>query len=205
MAASVLVAVGDVQPLLDKVIARAASIEVGTGMGAIIDRGSLDRISSAIAHAEKEGAKVVVDGRGKHPEGKEYAEGTWIGPTIIDHVKPEMEIRNTEVFGPVLTIVRVPTLRDAITLQHQSQYGNAASVFTTSGAVAQFVAENAHAGMIGINVGVPVPREPFSFGGTADSKFGMGDITGHSGVEFWTSIKKITRKWQAQPDTSWMG
>ena len=174
-------------------------------MGAIIDKGSLDRITAAIGKAEAEGAKVVVDGRGKRPEDAEYKQGSWLGPTVLDKVSPDMEIRHTEVFGPVLTVVRVPTLKDAIALQHQSAFGNAASVFTTNGAVAQYVAENARAGMIGVNVGVPVPREPFSFGGTQESKFGQGDITGHSGVEFWSHIKKITRKWQAQPDTTWMG
>ena len=205
MAASVLVAVGDVDRLLTRVIEKAASIAVGEGMGAIIDKGSLERIESAIAKAEKDGAKVVVDGRGKHPASAEYAQGSWIGPTVIDKVTPDMDIRHTEVFGPVLTIVHVPTLKDAIALQHQSQFGNAASVFTTNGAVAQYVAENAHAGMIGVNVGVPVPREPFSFGGTQDSKFGQGDITGHSGIDFWTHTKKITRKWAAQVDATWMG
>jgi len=205
MAASVLVAVGDVDPLLERIFERARSIEVGASMGAIIDQGSLERITAAIGKAEAAGAKVVVDGRGKRPADAEYKQGSWLGPTVLDRVSPDMEIRHTEVFGPVLTVVRVPTLKDAIALQHQSAFGNAASVFTTNGAVAQYVAENAHAGMIGVNVGVPVPREPFSFGGTQESKFGQGDITGHSGVEFWSHIKKITRKWQAQADTTWMG
>ena len=105
----------------------------------------------------------------------------------------------------MLAIVRVPTLRDALALQAESTYGNACSVFTTSGAVAEFVAEHATAGMIGVNIGVPVPREPFSFGGTKASKFGQGDMTGESGVELWTNLKKITRKWEAQPDATWMG
>jgi malonate-semialdehyde dehydrogenase (acetylating)/methylmalonate-semialdehyde dehydrogenase len=104
----------------------------------------------------------------------------------------------------VLTIVRVASLAEAIAVENGNPYGNACSVFTTSGAVAQRVAEQAHAGMIGVNVGVPVPREPFSFGGIQESKFGQGDITGPSAVEFWTQTKKITRKWAMQKDGNWM-
>jgi malonate-semialdehyde dehydrogenase (acetylating) / methylmalonate-semialdehyde dehydrogenase len=205
MAASVLLAVGDVDHLVQKIIARAASIQLGTGMGAIIDQGSLDRISSAIAAAEQAGAKLVLDGRGKRPEGDEYKGGSWLGPSILDHVSPSMDLRTREVFGPVLAIVRVPTLREALAVQHDCAYGNACSVFTTTGSTAQYVAHNAHAGMIGVNVGVPVPREPFSFGGINDSRFGQGDITGPGGVEFWSQQKKVTTKWAVQPDTTWMG
>jgi malonate-semialdehyde dehydrogenase (acetylating)/methylmalonate-semialdehyde dehydrogenase len=115
-----------------------------------------------------------------------------------------MDCAQREIFGPVLTIVRVPTLSAALEVENASPYGNAASVFTQSGAVAQYVAEHARAGMIGVNVGVPVPREPFSFGGIGESKYGHGDITGPSGVEFWTHIKKITRKWTSRSDGSWM-
>ncbi|RYE92429.1 MAG: aldehyde dehydrogenase family protein, partial [Myxococcales bacterium] len=139
------------------------------------------------------------------PAADEYRGGTWVGPSILDRVDPASELRHTEVFGPLLAIVRVPTLREALEVQRSSRFGNAASVFTTSGAVAQHVAEHASAGMIGINVGVPVPREPFSFGGTKDSRFGQGDITGQGGVELWSTVKKITRKWAVQSDTTWMG
>jgi malonate-semialdehyde dehydrogenase (acetylating)/methylmalonate-semialdehyde dehydrogenase len=98
----------------------------------------------------------------------------------------------------------VKNLEDALALERSSAYGNACSVFTTSGAVADFVAQNATAGMIGVNIGVPVPREPFSFGGTKDSKFGAGDITGVGGVEFWSQRKKVTSKWALQSDKNWM-
>ena len=104
----------------------------------------------------------------------------------------------------MLTIFRVPTLEAALALQSETPYGNAQSVFTTSGAVARFVAERSEAGMIGINVGVPVPREPFAFGGTKQSRFGQGDITGKPALELWTQTKKITSKWQLQSDASWM-
>ena len=205
MAASVLLAVGDVQHLIDRVVDRASRLELGTGMGAIIDRGAVSRIEAAVGAGAAAGAKLLLDGRGKRPAGDEYREGSWVGPSILDHVDPASELRHTEVFGPLLAIVRVPTLREAIEVQRSSRFGNAASIFTTNGAVAQLVAEQASAGMIGVNVGVPVPREPFSFGGTKESRFGQGDITGQGGVELWSTVKKITRKWAVQTDTTWMG
>ncbi|MBN1210168.1 MAG: CoA-acylating methylmalonate-semialdehyde dehydrogenase [Myxococcaceae bacterium] len=204
MAASVMVAVGDVQPMIDEMVRRAAALEMGPGMGALIDRASQERLEAAIAKAESEGAKVLVDGRGKKPSGAAWAGGNWLGPTILDNVRPEMGAAQKELFGPVISIVRVPTLSAALELQHASPYGNAASVFTTNGAVAQHVVENARAGMVGVNVGVPVPREPFSFGGINDSRFGHGDITGQGGLDFWSYQKKVTRKWTARTDGSWM-
>jgi malonate-semialdehyde dehydrogenase (acetylating)/methylmalonate-semialdehyde dehydrogenase len=98
----------------------------------------------------------------------------------------------------------VPTLEAALALEHGNTYGNATSVFTSSGAVARAVAERSSSGMIGVNVGVPVPREPFGFGGTKRSKFGHGDITGPDAVDFWTDLKKITVKWMLQTDATWM-
>jgi len=204
MAASLMVAVGDVQPIIDEMVRRAASMEVGPGMGALIDRASQERLEAAIAKAQSEGAKVLLDGRGKRPSGAAWAGGNWLGPTILDDVRPEMEAAQKELFGPIISIVHVPTLTAALELQHASPYGNAASVFTTNGAVAQHVVDTAKAGMVGVNVGVPVPREPFSFGGINDSRFGHGDITGQGGVEFWSYLKKVTRKWTARTDGSWM-
>ncbi len=115
-----------------------------------------------------------------------------------------MRIAREEVFGPVLAIVRTRDVDEALAVENASPYGNAASVFTESGGVARYVMERASAGMVGVNVGVPVPREPFSFGGIGESKFGHGDITGESGIEFWSSLKKITRKWTVQHDATWM-
>jgi malonate-semialdehyde dehydrogenase (acetylating)/methylmalonate-semialdehyde dehydrogenase len=204
MAASVMVAVGDVQHIIDEMVRKASALEVGPGMGALIDRASQERLEAAIAKAQSEGARVLVDGRGKKPAGAPWAGGNWLGPTILDNVRPEMEAAQKELFGPIISIVRVPTLTAALELQNSSPYGNAASVFTTNGAVAQHVAETSKAGMVGVNVGVPVPREPFSFGGIADSRFGHGDITGQSGLEFWSHLKKVTRKWTARTDGSWM-
>ena len=115
-----------------------------------------------------------------------------------------MRIAQEEVFGPVLVIVRAPNVDKAIEIENASPYGNAASVFTESGGMARYVMERASAGMVGVNVGVPVPREPFSFGGWNDSKFGVGDITGRGSIEFWTQAKKMTTKWNREAGTNWM-
>jgi malonate-semialdehyde dehydrogenase (acetylating)/methylmalonate-semialdehyde dehydrogenase len=204
MAASVMVAVGDVQHIIDEVARRARALQLGTQMGAIIDRPSVDRLHAAIGRAEKEGAKLLVDGRGRRPDDSDYIDGNWLGPSILDGVAPEHEAAQRELFGPVLSIVHVPTVSAAIEVENASPYGNAASVFTQSGVVAQQVAEQSRAGMIGVNVGVPVPREPFSFGGIGESKFGHGDITGPSSLDFWSLTKKITRKWSGRASDSWM-
>jgi len=203
MASSALLAVGPVDHLVRQIVARAAAIELGAGMGAIIERAARDRIVGAIDRAEAAGAEVVLDGRRPRPPAG-YEGGNWLGPTVIDGARPDMECARSELFGPVLTVMRVANLEEALAIEAQSPYGNATSVFTTSGAVARLVSERATSGMVGVNVGVPVPREPFSFGGAKDSKFGAGDITGRPGVEFWTRLKKVTTKWDLQPDATWM-
>ena len=203
MAGSVLVAVGECGAVVDQVVDAAAKISLGRDMGALIDKAAHGRLTQAISKAEREGAKVRLDGRAlPAPAGCE--QGTWLGPTILDEVNATMECSCAELFGPVLSIVRVKNLEEAMALERASAYGNACVVFTSSGAVARYVAENATAGMIGVNIGVPVPREPFSFGGTKDSKFGVGDITGVGGVEFWSQRKKVTSKWALQSDKNWM-
>lgn len=203
MAASLMIAVGNVDHIINGVAKAAGSLELGANMGAIIDKGALKRINDAIAAAEKAGAKILVDGRkAKAPKGHEG--GNWIGPTIIDHATIDMECARKEIFGPIITIVRTDTLTHAMELERSNHYGNATSIFTTTGASARYVSDHATAGMIGINIGVPVPREPFSFGGTKTSKYGHGDITGVSAVEFWTHRKKITSKWAIAHDATWM-
>ncbi len=203
MASSVLLAVGDVDHLVDGIAAEAARIQLGKGMGALIDGAAEERIRKAIDTAEKEGAQIKVDGRASKPPAG-YEGGHWVGATVIDRARPEMECARSEIFGPVLTVIRVPTLEQALAIEERIPYGNATSVFTSSGAVARAVADRATSGMIGVNIGVPVPREPFSFGGTKDSRFGHGDITGRGGVEFWSQLKKVTTKWALQSDASWM-
>ena len=113
----------------------------------------------------------------------------------MDNVNPSWPCAQEEIFGPVLSIIRTETLEDAMQIENKNIYGNAAAVFTTSGEIAKTISEKASAGMIGINIGVPVPREPYSFGGWNESKYGHGDITGESGVQFWTNLKKVTARW----------
>ena len=120
-------------------------------------------------------------------------------------MQPATEAATVELFGPVLSIVRCKDLSEAMRIENSVAYGNACSVFTSSGSLADRVAREASTGMVGINIGVPVPREPFSFGGINASKFGQGDITGHHSLDLWSNVKKITTKWEKQTDSTWMG
>ena len=200
MAASAMVAVGDSDHIIEELCVEAKNIIPGENLGSVISQAAKDRIEGYISEAEENGAKVLVDGRGASVNGKGY----YVGPTIIDNVTPDMKIAKEEVFGPVLAIMRAATVDEAIAIENNSDYGNAAAVFTQSGKLARYVTEKASAGMIGVNIGVPVPREPFSFGGWNESKFGTGDITGKSAIEFWTKLKKTTTKWNPESKVNWM-
>ena len=203
MAASVLVVVGDASRFVDKIVAAANKLELGTTMGALIDPAARQRLHAAIGEAEQAGARVLLDGRAQ-PAPKGYEGGNWLGPTVLADVRPDMNCAKTELFGPVLSVIHVKHLDQALSLERDSPYGNAVSIFTSSGAVARYVSERATSGMVGVNIGVPVPRDPFSFGGTKDSRFGQGDITGPGGVELWSNLKKITTKWALTSDANWM-
>ena len=200
MAASAMVAVGESDHIIEKLCAEAKNIIPGENLGSVISQAAKERIEGYISEAEEQGAEILVDGRGADVNGKGY----YVGPTVIDHVTPDMKIASEEVFGPVLAIMRTDTIDEALAIENSSAYGNAASVFTQSGKMADYVAENASAGMIGVNIGVPVPREPFSFGGWNESKFGSGDITGTSSIDFWTKLKKTTTKWNPESKVNWM-
>jgi len=202
MAASVMVAVSDTDRIIKRMVEIASQMVPGRDIGPVISREAKERITRYIDEAESQGAKVLVDGRNAQVPGREN--GFYIGPTIIDYVRPEMRIAQEEVFGPVLVIIRTPNVDEALRIENASQYGNAASVFTESGGMARYVTERASAGMVGVNVGVPVPREPFSFGGWNESKFGTGDITGRGSIEFWTQSKKTTTKWNKEAAVNWM-
>jgi malonate-semialdehyde dehydrogenase (acetylating)/methylmalonate-semialdehyde dehydrogenase len=202
MAASVMVAVSNTEHIIQRMIEHAKSVVPGKTLGPVISAEAKKRIESYITEAEEKGAKILVDGRNPDVKGKES--GYWVGPTIIDHVTPDMRIAQEEVFGPVLVIIRSRNVDEALAIENASPYGNAASVFTESGATARYVMERASAGMVGVNVGVPVPREPFSFGGWNESRFGVGDITGRGSIEFWTRSKKMTTKWNREHGTNWM-
>lgn len=206
MAASVLLAVGtaaEIDPLIQKTVQRARSLVLGKDVGAIITSAQVEFLRKAIDLAVQQGATLLVDGRkAKPPNG--FEGGNWIGPTILDHVKPESEAATAELFGPVLSIIRCKDITEAMKIENASGYGNACSVFTSSGMHAERVIREASTGMVGVNVGVPVPREPFSFGGVGESKFGHGDITGHHSLDFWSHVKKVTTKWERQVDSTWM-
>ncbi len=202
MAASVVVAVSKTDHIIERIAAMARKITPGKQLGPVISQAARDRIVGYIDEAEREGATVVVDGRQATVAGKEG--GFWLGPTVVVDVTPEMRIAKEEVFGPVLAVLRAETLDEALAIENASPYGNAASIYTENGGLARYATERASAGMVGINVGVPVPREPFSFGGWNESKFGVGDLTGKSSIEFWTQLKKTTTKWNRDAGTNWM-
>lgn len=202
MAASAMLAVGPVDHIVNKICDEARKIVPGENLGAVINGEAKQRIEKYITEAEQQGAKILVDGRNARVPGKEN--GTYVGPTVIDYVRPEMSVAREEIFGPVISIMRTNTVDEALAIENSNPYGNAASVFTQNGGLARYIIDKASAGMIGVNVGVPVPREPFSFGGWNESKFGVGDITGKSSIEFWTKLKKSTTKWNPAAGINWM-
>ncbi len=202
MAASAMVGVANIDHIIDKICDEARKVIPGENLGAVINKESKERIEKYITEAEEQGAKILVDGRGAKVNGKEN--GSYVGPTVIDYVKPDMAVAKEEIFGPVISIMRANTVDEALAIENANPYGNAASVFTQNGGVARYVIDHASAGMIGVNIGVPVPREPFSFGGWNESKFGVGDITGKSSIEFWTKLKKATVKWNPEAGVNWM-
>jgi malonate-semialdehyde dehydrogenase (acetylating)/methylmalonate-semialdehyde dehydrogenase len=202
MAASVMLAVSSTDHIISRMVEHASAMVPGRDIGPVISAEAKARITRYIDEAEAAGAKVLVDGRRAVVSGRE--QGFYLGPTIIDNVTPEMRIAQEEVFGPVMVIIHTQDVDRALDIENASPYGNAASVFTESGGIARKVMERARAGMVGVNVGVPVPREPFSFGGWHESKFGVGDITGRGSIELWTQAKKMTTKWNREAGVNWM-
>jgi len=202
MALSVVVGVGNVDHIIVKMCEKASDIIPGKNLGSVISKEAKERIERYITEAEQAGAKILVDGR--NVVVKDHENGFYVGPTIVDQVKPDMAIAKEEVFGPVLSIIRANDLDEAIAIENSSNYGNAAGVYTQSGGLAREVMDRVSAGMIGVNIGVPVPREPFSFGGWNESKFGVNDITGRSSIEFWTQLKKTSTKWNPESGINWM-
>ena len=200
MAISAVIAVGPAaDTLVDKIRERTHDIKVGVGtdpeagMGPVVTKASRDRIVDYIGQGESAGAKVVVDGRDLVVE--DHEEGFFVGPTLIDHVSTDMSIYTDEIFGPVLAVLRVPSLDAAIELINANPYGNGTAVFTSSGEVARTFQRDVHVGMIGINVPVPVPMAFHSFGGWKDSLFGDHHIHGPEGVRFYTQAKVVTARW----------
>jgi malonate-semialdehyde dehydrogenase (acetylating)/methylmalonate-semialdehyde dehydrogenase len=200
MAVSAAVVVGgDGDRLLDSLDARARAVRVGASrsegaeMGPVVTREARDRIVGLIEAGERQGAAVRVDGRGLVVPG--YEDGFFVGPTVLDAVEPSMEVYRTEVFGPVLTVLRADDLDEAIALVNANPYGNGTAVFTTSGAAARRFVRDVSVGMVGVNVPVPVPMAYYSFGGWKDSLFGEHSMHGPEGVSFYTRGKSVTVRW----------
>ncbi|MFF3270351.1 CoA-acylating methylmalonate-semialdehyde dehydrogenase [Streptomyces chrestomyceticus] len=204
MAVSVVVAVGDTaDPLIEKIKERAAALTIGPGddpaseMGPLITKAHRDKVASYVSGAAAQGAAVVVDGTDFTVPGHEN--GHWIGVSLLDHVTPEMDAYRDEIFGPVLSVVRVDTYDAAISLMNSSPWGNGTAIFTRDGGAARRFQLEVEAGMVGVNVPIPVPVGYHSFGGWKDSLFGDHHIYGNDGVHFYTRGKVVTTRW---PDPS---
>lgn len=203
LAASVAVAVGDAQDRFVESMADAAAsrtvgygLDEGTQMGPVITGESKARIEGLIGKGADEGASVVVDGRGGRVDG--YEEGYFVFPTVLDHVPPGGEIARTEIFGPVLSVMRAGDIDEAIRIVNKRSFGNMACIFTASGAVARQFRYKADAGNIGINIGVAAPMAYFPFSGWNDSFFGDLHAQGSHGVEFYTQTKVVVERWPSE-------
>ncbi len=201
MAISVAVAVGDVaDALVERLATRARALKTGPGIEPGIDMGPLitgahrDKVSGYVDAGEREGAALVVDGRTVEVTGGER--GFFVGPTLFDKVDPSMSIYRDEIFGPVLSVVRVETLEAAIALINRNAFANGTAIFTGSGAAAQLFEETIEVGMVGINVPIPVPMAFFSFGGWKNSLFGDLHVHGTEGIKFYTRTKAVTARWR---------
>ncbi len=206
LAASLAITVGDAKESYTEAIAHAATtrivgngLETGVQMGAVINAASKARIEQLIQLGADEGAKVLVDGRS--PQIPSYEQGYFVRPTILQDVDPNSEIAKTEIFGPVLSLMHVETIDEAIALINQGQYGNMACLFTSSGAAARKFRYEAEAGNIGINIGVAAPMAFFPFSGWKDSFFGDLHGQGSHAVEFFTQTKVVVERW-SQKDWS---
>jgi malonate-semialdehyde dehydrogenase (acetylating)/methylmalonate-semialdehyde dehydrogenase len=207
MAVSVAVTVGDVaEPLIAKIRERIAALTVGPGtdpaseMGPLVSRAHYEKVAGLVAAGVAEGAELVVDGRGLEVEGHEG--GYFIGPSVFDHVRPGMRVYDEEIFGPVLVVVRTDSYPEAVALTNANPYGNGAAIFTRDGGAARRFEQEVTAGMVGINVPIPVPMAYHSFGGWKASLFGDLHMHGPDGVRFYTRGKVVTTRW---PDPSHAG
>jgi malonate-semialdehyde dehydrogenase (acetylating)/methylmalonate-semialdehyde dehydrogenase len=200
MAVSAAVAVGEAGDALVEVLReKASTVRVGPGqddsseMGPVVTGDARDRIVGAIGAGAEAGATLVVDGRGLVVEG--YEDGFFVGPTVLDHVTPDMTAYQQEIFGPVLVVLRVSTLDEAIALINANPYGNGTALFTASGEAARRFQREVTVGMIGVNVPIPVPMAYHSFGGWKDSLFGETHVHGPEGIQFYTRAKVVTSRW----------
>ena len=205
MAISVVVAVTDkvADKIVDKITKIAQSLIVGPGdnpkteMGPLITKDHLEKVKNYIALGVQEGAELVVDGR--KLDLSQLAQGYYLGPSLFDHVTPKMKIYQEEIFGPVLMVLRVPSLEDAIDLINQNPYGNGTAIFTRDGALANQFVQRVEVGMVGINVPIPVPVAYHSFGGWKKSFYGDLHLHAKESVTFYTKLKTVTERWPNQP------
>jgi malonate-semialdehyde dehydrogenase (acetylating) / methylmalonate-semialdehyde dehydrogenase len=199
MAVSAVLAVGDIgDELVDKIAERAMGLRTGDGtrgcdMGPLVTSQAKDRVSGYIDAGESAGATLVVDGR--EPTVDADGDGFFVGPTLFDHVTPDMSIYTDEIFGPVLSVVRVDSYDEGVKLINDNPYGNGVAIFTNDGGAARQFQNEVNIGMIGINVPVPVPMAYYSFGGWKNSLFGDTHAHGVEGVHFFTRGKVITSRW----------
>ncbi len=199
MAISVVVAVGGTgDALVERIAARTAGLRVGDGtreadMGPLVTAAHRDKVASYVDAGEAEGATLVVDGRKVDADGEQ--DGHWLGPTLFDHVTPQMSIYTDEIFGPVLSVVRAETYAEAIELVNANRYGNGTAIFTGNGGAARAFEQDVQVGMIGVNVPIPVPMAYYSFGGWKASLFGDTHAHGVEGVHFFTRGKVVTTRW----------
>ncbi|MDF1604401.1 CoA-acylating methylmalonate-semialdehyde dehydrogenase [Nocardioides sp. YIM 152315] len=199
MAISVVVAVGETgDALVQKIAERTHTLRIGDGaqdtdMGPLVTRPHRDKVASYVDAGESEGATLVVDGRQVDAAGE--ADGFWLGPTLFDHVTPSMSIYADEIFGPVLSVVRADTYREALDLVNANRYGNGTAIFTGNGGAARAFETDVQVGMIGVNVPIPVPMAYYSFGGWKASLFGDTHAHGTEGVHFFTRGKVVTARW----------
>ncbi len=199
MAISACVAVGPIaDDLVAKIAERTTGLKTGDGtrdsdMGPLVTKAHRDRVASYVDAGEADGATIVVDGRGVSADGD--ADGFWLGPTLIDNVTPEMSIYTDEIFGPVLSVVRVDSYDEALDLINSNPYGNGTAIFTNDGGAARRFQNEVEVGMVGINVPIPVPTAYYSFGGWKSSLFGDTHAHGTEGVHFFTRGKVVTTRW----------
>lgn len=201
MAISVLVMVGESSQWIRELVERSKAVcvnggfEAGADIGPVISPESRKRVINLIDSAENEGAEILLDGRKCIPKG--YPNGNWVGPTIIHQANTSMACYREEIFGPVLVVLSVDTLDEAIELVNSNDYGNGTVIFTQSGAMAEKYRRNIDAGQVGINVPIPVPLPMFSFTGNKKSIAGGGTSTfyGQPSINFYTQVKTVTSKW----------
>jgi malonate-semialdehyde dehydrogenase (acetylating)/methylmalonate-semialdehyde dehydrogenase len=210
MAISVVVTIDDftADQLKQKLLERISSLKIGSGtdsasdMGPLVTEAHLERVRGYIDKGVKEGATLEADGRTLKLDDENLSSGFFMGATLFDHVTEEMSIYQEEIFGPVLSMVRMNSLEDALALINRHEFGNGVSIFTRSGGAGQNFTHRVKAGMVGINVPIPVPMAFHSFGGWKSSMFGDHHMHGPEGIRFYTRLKTVTARWTLSQDDS---